>query len=141
MKTFKFTINGQTYDVEIKQVEDNIATLEVNGTDFSVQLHNEVKVAAPKTPKLVTKPANLQDGESFMKKVSVGSGIKSPLPGVILEVHVKTGDSVKRGQKVMTMEAMKMHNDILAEKDGVIKNIKASVGQSVMEGEVLVEVE
>ncbi|MBK8806090.1 MAG: biotin/lipoyl-binding protein [Bacteroidales bacterium] len=139
MKNFKFTINGQTYDVDIKQVEDNIASIEVNGTSYNVQLHNEVKAQAPKTPKLVTKSANLQDGESFMKKVSVGSGIKSPLPGIILEVHVKVGDAVKRGQKLMTMEAMKMHNDVLAEKDGTVKAIKANAGQSVMEGEVLVE--
>lgn len=141
MKNFKFTINGQTYDVEIKQFEDNNASIEVNGTEYNIELHNEVKIAAPKTPKLVTKAANLQDGESFMKKVSAGSGIKSPLPGVIMEVHVKVGDSVKRGQKVLTMEAMKMHNDVLAEKEGTVKTIKASAGQSVMEGDVLVELE
>lgn len=141
MKNFKFTINGQTYDVEIKQVEDNNATIEVNGSEYAVQIHQEVKAAAPKTPKLVTKPANLQDGESFMKKVSAGSGVKSPLPGVIMEIHVKVGDTVKRGQKLLTMEAMKMHNDVLAEKDGTVKNIKTSVGQSVMEGDVLVELE
>jgi glutaconyl-CoA/methylmalonyl-CoA decarboxylase subunit gamma len=141
MKTFKFTINGQKYDVEIKQIEDNIASIEVNGTDYNVEIHQEVKAPAPKTPKLVTKPANLQDGESFTKKTVAGSGVKSPLPGVIMEVHVKVGDSVKRGQKLMMMEAMKMHNDVLAEKDGVIKNIKVTAGQSVMEGEVLVELE
>jgi len=140
MKTFKFTINGQTYDVEIKQIEDNNASIEVNGTEYNVQLHQEVKIATPKTPKIVTKAANLQDGESFMKKASAGSGIKSPLPGTILEVNVSVGDTIKRGQKVLVMEAMKMHNDVLSEKDGVVKAVKVSAGQAVMEGDVLIEI-
>ena len=141
MKQFKFKINGNSYDVEIKQFEDQIAQIEVNGTLYDVELETEVKSQAPKTPKLVRKPANLQDGESFMKKVSVGSGVKSPLPGVIMEVSVKVGDAVKRGQKVLVMEAMKMHNDVLAEKDGTVSKVNVSEGQSVMEGDVLIEVE
>jgi len=141
MKNFKFKIDGNSYEVEIKQFEDQNAQIEVNGTLYNVELETEVKAAAPKTPKIVRKPANLQDGESFMKKVSVGSGIKSPLPGVITSIAVKVGDTVKRGQKVLVMEAMKMDNEILAEKDGTISKVNVSEGQSVMEGDILVEVE
>lgn len=139
MKTFKFTINGQTYDVEIKNFEDQKAQIEVNGTTYDVDVHSEVKAPTVKTPKIVAKPTVMQDGQSFATKTVVGAGIKSPLPGVILEVLVKVGDSVKRGQKVMVMEAMKMHNDVLAEKDGVVSAVNASAGQSVMEGDVLVQ--
>jgi len=57
-----------------------------------------------------------------------------------LEVNVSVGDTIKRGQKVLVMEAMKMHNDVLSEKDGVVKAVKVSAGQAVMEGDVLIEI-
>ena len=70
-----------------------------------------------------------------------GAGfIKSPLPGVILEVNVKEGDTVKVGTKLLMLEAMKMENNINADKDGVIKSIKVKAGVSVLEGEVLIEI-
>ncbi|MFW5850596.1 MAG: biotin/lipoyl-containing protein [Bacteroidota bacterium] len=141
MKKFTFKIQGNSYDVEVLQFEDQQAQIEVNGTTYDVELETPVKAAAPKTPKLVRKPANLQDGESFMNKVSAGSGIKAPLPGVIIEVSSKVGDVVKKGQKLLIMEAMKMNNDILAEKDGTVSKINVSEGQSVMEGDLLIEVE
>jgi len=142
MKTFKFKINGNEYDVEIKEFEDHAAQIEVNGSIYNIELDAQVKTPAPKTPKLVRKPANLQDGQGMVSKTGGGNAnVKSPLPGVIMEVSVKVGDSVKRGQKVLTMEAMKMHNDVLAEKDGTVKAIKCAAGDSVMEGDVLVEVE
>ena len=63
-----------------------------------------------------------------------GTTVSSPLPGVILEVCVKEGDTVKNGQKIMVLEAMKMENVIEATADGVIKSIKVNKGDSVMEG-------
>ncbi|MFO7868747.1 MAG: biotin/lipoyl-containing protein [Bacteroidales bacterium] len=141
MKKFTFKIEGNSYDVEVLQFEDQQAQIEVNGTKYDVELETPLKSATPKTPKLVRKPANLQDGESFMKKVSVGTGIKAPLPGVIIELNTKVGDAVKKGQKLLVMEAMKMNNDILAEKDGTVSKVNVSEGQSVMEGDLLIEVE
>ncbi len=139
MKNFKFKINGNEYNVEIKDFEDQNAQIEVNGTVYNVELEKEVKASEP-TPKIVKKQAA---APSTAKPTTTGaaSNIKSPLPGVILEIHVKEGASVKRGEKLLTMEAMKMHNAVNAEKDGVIKSIKISEGQSVMEGDVLIEVE
>jgi biotin carboxyl carrier protein len=64
--------------------------------------------------------------------------VSSPLPGVILEVSVKEGDSVKRGQKLMILEAMKMENVIEASADGKIVSIKANKGDSVLEGAPLI---
>ena len=66
--------------------------------------------------------------------------IKSPLPGVILGVHVKEGDLVKVGVKLITLEAMKMENNINSDKEGVIKSIKVRQGDSVLEGDVLIEI-
>ena len=64
--------------------------------------------------------------------------VKSPLPGVILSVDCKVGDTVKRGQKILVLEAMKMENNINADRDGKIVEIKVNKGDSVLEGADLV---
>jgi biotin carboxyl carrier protein len=64
--------------------------------------------------------------------------VKSPLPGVILDVHVREGDSVKVGQRLITLEAMKMENNINADKEGRIVSLKVHKGDAVMEGDVLI---
>ena len=68
-------------------------------------------------------------------------GIKSPLPGVILDIKVKEGDMVKRGQTVMILEAMKMENDIKADHDGKVISINVSKGESILEGTDLIIIE
>ncbi|MGK9475471.1 acetyl-CoA carboxylase biotin carboxyl carrier protein [Melioribacter sp. OK-6-Me] len=145
MRKFKFTINGNNYDVEILSFEDNIAELEVNGTRYHVEL--EKKLQTPKTPKLVrSTAAPSTDIDVSTKKTSKptekkGTGfVKSPLPGVILSVHVKEGDSVKIGDKLIILEAMKMENNINSDKEGKVISIKVKPGDSVLEGDILVEI-
>ena len=69
-----------------------------------------------------------------------GAPVKSPLPGVVLDVLVKEGDVVKVGQKLMILEAMKMENNIESDRDGVVKSIVARKGDSVLEGDVLITI-
>ena len=69
------------------------------------------------------------------------SGVKSPLPGVILDIKVNVGDAVKKGQTIIILEAMKMENNINADKDGKITAINVSKGESVLEGTDLVIIE
>ncbi len=105
MKNFKLTIQGNKYDVKILDVEDNIAEVEVNGTIYKVEVDR--KISTSKTPKLVRSvavpstesvPSQLKTSPPASQK---GSGfIKSPLPGVILNVHVREGDKVKIGTKL-----------------------------------------
>lgn len=145
MKNFKFTIQGNKYDVNIINVEDNIAEIEVNGATYKVEV--DKVIAQSKTPKLVrsvavpsteTTPSQLKTSAPSAPK---GAGyVKSPLPGVILGVHVKEGDTVKVGAKLITLEAMKMENNINADKDGVVKSIKVKAGDSVLEGDLLIEI-
>jgi len=140
MKNFKFTINGHKYEVEIKNFEDNIAQLEVNGTMYDVEVHHEVQ--QPKTPILVRKPVQMNDAGKTVKMGANGpSTVKAPLPGSIFLLKVKQGDTIKKGQVLLVMEAMKMENDILAEKDGVVSNIKVNVGDTVLQGDVLIEIQ
>ncbi|MEE9431279.1 MAG: biotin/lipoyl-containing protein [Melioribacteraceae bacterium] len=143
MKKFKFKIHGNVYDVELQNIEDNIAEIEVNGSKFEVEIEKEIK--SSKTPKL-TRPKANPTTESAKAKTNKPSerkgagGIKAPLPGTILELKVKVGDEVKSGDTILIMEAMKMENNIKADKNGKITNINKNVGDSVLEGEVLVEI-
>lgn len=143
MKKFEFTIHGNKYNVEIENIEDNIAELEVNGSKYTVELHREVKTT--KTPRLVRTPAS-HSVESDKAKTSKpteakGAGaVKAPLPGTILELKVKAGDVVKIGDTLLIMEAMKMENNIKAPSEGKVSNVKVNVGDSVLEGDVLVEI-
>jgi biotin carboxyl carrier protein len=145
MKNYKFTIHGNNYEVHIISVEDNIAELEVNGTHYKVEVDKTLQQS--KTPKLV-RPAAVPSTDSHPSVTKTaapsapkGSGhIKSPLPGVILDVFVKEGDTVKKGQKLLCLEAMKMENNIDSDKDGKVLSIKARKGDTVMEGDVLVTI-
>lgn len=140
MKKYKFTISGDEYDVNIKDIEENIAQIEVNGTKYEVTIKGEVK--ASKTPKLVRKPIIQQPGEGQIKKQpsSGGTAVKAPLPGTILKINVAIGDEVKEGQTLMIMEAMKMENQVLAEKAGQVSAIKIKEGDVVLQDDVLIEI-
>ena len=143
MKKFKFSINGNQYESAVINVEDNVAEIEINGTIYKVEVDKELKTS--KTPKLVRPVAvPSTDFQPSVAKTSSpespkGAGtIKSPLPGVILDVFVKEGDIVKRGQKLIVLEAMKMENNIESDKAGKILSISKGEGDSVMEGDVLI---
>lgn len=149
MRTYKFTINGNQYSVEISDIEENVAHLEVNGTPYNVQL-DMPPLTAPKPPVQAPKKtvAPAPQAAPAPAKVaapapaqSSGSVIKSPLPGVILDVFVRVGDTIKAGQHLLLLEAMKMENNIDADKAGVVKEIRVQRNDSVMEGDVLIVIE
>lgn len=137
MKKFKFTIRGNEYGVDIKKIENNIATIEVNGTLYDVEIEREVKPT--KTPQLVRKVVPSKAENIEKREGGSSSPVKAPLPGKIMTVKVKSGDIVKKGDVILVMEAMKMENNVLAEKDGVVETIKVQPGDSVLEGDVLIE--
>lgn len=138
MKEYKYKINGNLYKVAVGDIEENQVHVEVNGTPYTVELEKKVSPkikpvvrtasttpAAP--PPAVTRPA-----------VSGGkAGIKSPLPGVILDIKVKEGDAVKRGQTLLILEAMKMENEICAPHDGTVAAVSVQKGEAVETGRTL----
>ena len=143
MKKFKFKINGNQYNAEVLSIEDNLAEIEINGTKYSVEVDKTMQpVKTPKLVRSVSVPST--DTHPSIAKTSSpsapkGAGtIKSPLPGVILELFVKEGDVVKIGQRVLILEAMKMENNIEADKAGKVVSIAKHKGDSVMEGDVLI---
>ncbi|WP_165021421.1 MULTISPECIES: biotin/lipoyl-containing protein [unclassified Dysgonomonas] len=138
MKTFKYKINGKEYAVAVNKMEDTLAEVEVNGTSYKVELEKkEEEVAAPRIqrPVVASSPA-------AGKPAGTGAGaIKSPLPGIVIDIMVNVGDQVKKGQTVAMLEAMKMENAINSPLDGKVASISVSTGDSVLEGVVILTIE
>ena len=144
MKKYKYTINGNKYDVEIVDIVENIATVTVNGENYSVEMEKEPE---PEKKKVVIKSgaqaqpeAAASEGASAAK-VNTNNALKAPLPGVIREINVAVGDEVAVGDTVVVLEAMKMANNLEAEKAGKVTAVLVQVGESVMEDTPLVVIE
>jgi glutaconyl-CoA/methylmalonyl-CoA decarboxylase subunit gamma len=145
MRKFKLKINDNTYEVDIVNIEDNIAEVNVNGKIYNVEV--DKKLQQSKTPKLVRSVATPStDIEGIMIKTAPPSApkgvgfIKSPLPGTVISILVKVGDTVNVGDRLLTLEAMKMENNINSDKEGVIRAIKVTTRDSVLEGDILIEI-
>ena len=136
MKEYKYTINGNKYEVVVGDIKDNIATLTVNGETYTVEMEKQPE---PEKKKPVVKAATAaaSDDAPAANKAAVNkaNAIKAPLPGVI------EGDEVKVGDTVVVLEAMKMANNLTAEKAGKVTAVCVKVGESVMEDDALVVIE
>jgi len=146
MKNFKITVNNNTYDINVLTFENTKVKVEVNGKPYEVGI--EKPEAAGKTPTLVREKAST--GGDSTKSTALtsspterkGAGVmKAPLPGTIIKVFVKVGDEVKVGTNLLTWEAMKMENNVLAEKAGTIRSVHVKPGDTVLQNDVLVEIE
>lgn len=144
MKEYKYTINGNKYDVEIVDIVENIATVTVNGENYSVEMEKEPE---PEKKKVVIKSGAQAQPEAAASEgasaanVNTNNALKAPLPGVIREINVAVGDEVAIGDTVVVLEAMKMANNLEAEKAGKVTAVLVQVGESVMEDTPLVVIE
>ncbi len=136
-------INGNDYTVAINEVEEEIAHVEVNGMPFTVEFEKPIAkkpaaaAAKPAAQKAQPQPGMPPKASSPAPAAGQGSAVTSPLPGVIISIAVNEGDAVKKGQKLMVLEAMKMENVIEATSDGTVKSINVKQGDSVLEGATL----
>jgi biotin carboxyl carrier protein len=142
-KEYKYTINGNKYEVAIGDIVENEVTVTVNGEEYKVEMEPEPE----EEKKVVVRPTAAQAsqssdaGETSAASVNTNNAIKAPLPGVITSIEVAVGDEVKAGDTLLVLEAMKMANNIEAEKDGKVTAICVQAGQSVMEDDALVVIE
>lgn len=150
MKTYRFKINGNVYNIDINSVSGNIADVTVNGRTYQVEMEDAPAVpagAAPASaapagavvPAQAAAPARTASQAQTPANAS-GKPVTSPLPGVIIAVKVNVGDVVKTGQELAVLEAMKMENSIEATHDGTVTAVHVAKGDSVLEGAAIVTV-
>ena len=153
MKDYSLKINGQNYTVQIDEVNDasTVAHVVVNGTAYEVEIEG-AKTSAASRPQVVPAP---KEANSAMitpataspspriapSAPSSGYAVKCPLPGTGLSVKVQVGDKVASGQTLVVLEAMKMENNIDADRAGVVKEVCIQQGATVMEGDNLIVIE
>ena len=149
MNKSQYKVQGVDYDVEIEEVEGNLAKVSVNGIPFEVELKRPInpvhaikkpKVAAPKPAAPAPAPAAAPVAAAPAAAPGSGNPVKAPLPGTISSISVKVGDQVNVGDTVLVLEAMKMQNNIEAEYAGTVTSIVVNPGDSVMEGAVLLTI-
>ena len=142
MKKFKFTISGKPYEVEVQDIEGNIATVNVNGSEYIVEMEEHAAPVVAPVARPAAKPASAPAQAAAPRPAAAagGAGYKmaAPLPGTIMQIFVKQGDVVKKGDKLLMYEAMKMENNLLAEADGTINAINCRQGDNVLQGDVLI---
>ena len=135
MKEFKFTIDGKQINAAVNELEDNFAEVTINGKTYKVELEKEEAPAAA----VVRRPA-----AAAAPAAAAPAGlmtVKSPLPGSIVKVLVKAGQAVKKGDVLLTMESMKMENNVAAEADGTVKAVYVEPGKNVMQDDKLLDME
>ena len=154
MAKYQYTVKGVDYEVEIQDIEGNIANVTVNGIPFEVEMKQPVKAGKQKvklsgeqkesaptaTPTATTTPAATTTAAAQPAAAASGKPVVAPLPGTINEIKVKVGDKVNAGDTVIILEAMKMQNNIEAETSGTITSINVNKGDAVMEGDTLVTI-
>ena len=129
MRTFNITVNGNTYVVDVEEVG---AAAPVARPAAPVVTAPVAAPAAAPAPAAAAKPA------APAAPVAGGEAVKAPMPGTILDVKVKVGDTVEPGTVVCVLEAMKMENEIPAPKAGKVLQVVTSKGATVNAGDALV---
>ncbi len=145
---YEYTVQGVDYEVEIEDVDGNIAKVSVNGIPFEVEMKQPIKAApkvkkveAPKPVKQAAAPvAAAAPAAAPAANPGTGAKVTAPLPGTITDIKVSVGQAVRAGDTVVILEAMKMQNNIEAENDGTVTSILVKQGDSVMEGTTLVTI-
>ncbi|WMJ78561.1 MULTISPECIES: biotin/lipoyl-containing protein [unclassified Sedimentibacter] len=129
MKKYLITVKGVSYEVEVEEIKDGIAASKTESVQAK-PVSPEIKAAAPKPQASAAKPqASSSDS---------ANSVTSPMPGTILKVMVKAGDTVKNGDVLLVLEAMKMENEIMAPSDAVVASVAVAEGSTVSTGDVLV---
>ena len=144
MKEYKYKINGNTYKVAVGDIDNNVAQVEVNGIPYKVEIDAPQKpVTIVNAPRPAAAPRTESGAKVIAKPAATGSGhqVKAPLPGTVLSVAVKVGDTVKASDTVLVLEAVKMENAIHAGRDGKVASISVSPGDAVLEGALLITLE
>ena len=128
MKTYNITVNGVTYTVEVEEVGAGAAVAAPVAAPVATPVAAPAPAAAPKAAPAAPKATGAAGAVS----------VKAPMPGNIMKVNCKAGASVKKGDVLIVLEAMKMENDICAPQDGVVASVEVAQGATVETDALLV---
>jgi len=147
MRTYKLKINDKTYEVEVKTFNLKEATLVVNGRTLRVNVDEVVSAApslteqGPAASRPARAPAAPRVADGPGPAPASGNSVLAPIPGAVLSIAVEEGDTVEAGQVLMTMEAMKMENQIKSSKAGKVTKLSVKPGDAVAQGQELAVIE
>jgi len=127
---YKVTLNGKTYEVEVEQGKAVLLD--------EYEALAPAPAAAPAAPAAASAPAPAAAPVAAPVNLAAGETVEAPMPGNIIRVDVKQGDTVKAGQILVILEAMKMENEIVSPKDGTVAQVVTSKGSVVDTGAPLV---
>ena len=151
MNKYQYKVKGVDYEVEIAEVEGNIAKVNVNGIPFELELQkpinaakhpsmNTPKVQAPRPASAAAAAAPAPAPATPAAPAGAGNAVKAPLPGTVTDIKVQVGQQVNVGDTVVVLEAMKMDNNIESDYAGQVTSIVVKQGDTVMEGAVLLTI-
>ena len=151
MNKYQYKVKGVDYEVEIAEVEGNIAKVNVNGIPFELELQkpinaakhpsmNTPKVQAPRPASAAAAAAPAPAPATPAAPAGAGNAVKAPLPGTVTDIKVQVGQQVNVGDTVVVLEAMKMANNIESDYAGQVTSIVVKQGDTVMEGAVLLTI-
>jgi biotin carboxyl carrier protein len=134
----KYIVNvaDQSYEVEIEDIHARPVIARVDGLEFVVSPESESKPVPQKVTKELT-PAEISKQPTGPSASS--TDLVAPLPGTIVEIFVKVGDTIESGQVILIIEAMKMKNSIRSTRAGTITEVLVSAGQTVAHKQMLVK--
>ena len=133
MRKFKITVDGKVYEVEVEEVGGN----ESSAGTISVPQPVATKVKEEPVSQKVVKPSSNPSPAKAPTAAVAGEEVVAPMPGKVLQLKVSEGDSVKDGDTLLILEAMKMENEIVANASGNIKKINVAANDMVDTGDVL----
>ena len=119
---YRITLDGKTYEMEVERIDGVVPAAPV--------------AAAPATPAPAVAPA----AKPAAQTTATTGAVTSPMPGTVLRLMALEGESVKKGQPILVLEAMKMENEISASSDGVLKKLYVQQGETVQGGAPLFEI-
>jgi len=140
MRKFVITVNGKSYEVEVEEITQGevAAPSAPAAAPASTAASESASSAAPVSTPVESKPASTAPSASIPKDAEI---VKAPMPGTILDIKVKPGDQVAKGQTLLILEAMKMENEIVCPRDAKVVSIQVATGSSVNAGDALVAIE
>lgn len=142
MRRYDLTINGKPFEVVVKEITERDVRVEVNGEEHSVRINQIESLVLPDSvPKGVKIPSGITASAVPAAKPAAtadAGSVIAPMPGQIKAIFVREGDTVKAGQKLLIMEAMKLENKIPANRSGIVKRILVRDGDIVSQNQELV---